>query len=84
MSSTIVLPEDVKLAHRFTLDGSAEIHTYLQPHNGVLKAHVRLVNIKKDGHVAYSARGVALSPEYVTELLQAVALLAVETSRTDV
>lgn len=68
----------VNLVHRFPLE-KGEVHTYVQRHDGVLKAHLRLVNVKKDGSVSYSPKGITVPLTLVHKLLQAVALLAAET-----
>jgi hypothetical protein len=74
----IVIGEGVKLVHRYHLGGRSELHAYLQQFNGELKAHVRLVNIRKDGGIRYTGKGIAVPLELLPQLLQAVALLAVE------
>jgi hypothetical protein len=68
--------DDVDLVYTSPIDGKTEVHAYFQPHNGEVKVHIRLVGIRKDGTVVYTPRGIALSPESVSDLLIAVALLA--------
>ena len=52
MQQTLVVPEDVHLVHRVAIDKRTEIHAYVQEYGGATKAHVRLVNIRKNGTVS--------------------------------
>jgi hypothetical protein len=78
LKTQLVLGNDVVLVHRIALEKSDEIHAYFQPYNGVIKAHLRLVTVDKDGSVKYTGKGIAVSPDLLNQLLQAIALLAVE------
>jgi hypothetical protein len=84
MDGPTVTSDGVLLVYRLPLGGSAEIHAYFQAHEGVLKAHLRLVTIKKDGSVSYTQRGIAVPPNVLTDLLKATAALAVEKERIGV
>ncbi len=77
MLRPLVTNDGVVLVHRFPLE-RGEIHAYFQSHEGELKAHLRLVNIKKDGSVSYTPKGITVPPNLLTDLLTATALLAVE------
>jgi hypothetical protein len=81
--TSLVLDRDVALVHRVHLGKRSELHAYFQPFNGELKAHLRQVNIRQDGTVSYTGKGVAVQPEQLTELLEAVALLAVNRQALD-
>jgi hypothetical protein len=77
----VVPADDVHLVHRVSLDRRSEIHIYFQEYGGANKAHVRWVNIRKDGSVSYTSRGIAVDPGLVNDLLQGIALLAVANGR---
>jgi hypothetical protein len=77
----IVTSDGVLLVHRFPLEGGGEIHAYFQPHEDVLKAHLRFATFRKDGSVSYTPKGITVPPELLNDLLTAAALLAVEKTR---
>lgn len=79
--ATVVSNNGAVLVHRFPLEGGGEIHAYFQEHEGAMKAHLRLVNLRKDGSVSYTPRGIAVPPSLLYDLLQATALLAVENGK---
>lgn len=82
MEAPPVIPAgDVQLVHRVSLDRRTEIHSYFQEYRGAIKAHVRFVNIRKDGTVSYTGKGIAVDQGLVNDLLEAVALLSVENGK---
>ena len=73
-----------RIAHQIALENGRYIQAYTQSYNGVVNAHLRVVNVAQNGTVKYTSRGVSLPVERADELLRAVALLAVASAVEDV
>jgi hypothetical protein len=80
-TQSVVPADSADLVYRVSVDRRREIHMYFQEYGGAIKAHVRWVNIRKDGSVSYTSRGIAVDPGLVNDLLQGIALLAVANGR---
>ena len=67
--------EETLNVSRFPVSDRSEIRAYLQPWEGKMRAHIRRWDTPKNGGEMYPGKGLAIAPEYLSELLKCVALL---------
>jgi hypothetical protein len=64
-----------RVVYTVSMGNRRELQAYLQPHNGRVLAHLRLMYLRKDGEARPTKLGISVEVVKLHELLTATAML---------